>query len=248
MEKQKNVVFSTALSGYKKQDVNAFIATLNANYTAAEGEYQKQIAALKSELAELRARKDTADTHEAELTALRDEVASLKAQLAAAQTEQSSVEVEVNGEEIEALRKKAALYDHMSSQLGDMMITANHNADKLLTETRQDAEQTLSAAKTAIAGSASLLSSQLEAIYRSANTRSIGEISSAMQQTQRAINKFLEELSGRRARLEEMLKQNDADTRRAADEQIAKMLDQTQDAIAAIGAKPAAEQDGESKA
>lgn len=246
MEKQKNVVFSTALSGYKKQDVNAFIATLNANYTAAEGEYQKQIAALKSELAELRARKDTTNTHEAELIALRDEVASLKAQLSAAQTEQPSVEVD--REEIEALRKKAALYDHMSSQLGDMMITANHNADKLLTETRQDAEQTLSAAKTAIAGSASLLSSQLEAIYRSANTRSIGEISSTMQQTQRAINKFLEELSGRRARLEEMLKQNDADTRRAADEQIAKMLDQTQDAIAAIGAKPAAEQDGESKA
>lgn len=56
MEKQKNVVFSTALSGYKKQDVNAFIAALNANFSAAEEGYQKQIAALRDEMAELRAK------------------------------------------------------------------------------------------------------------------------------------------------------------------------------------------------
>ena len=46
MEKQKNVIFGTALSGYKKQDVNAFIASLNANFAAAEEKYRKEIAAL----------------------------------------------------------------------------------------------------------------------------------------------------------------------------------------------------------
>ena len=53
------------------------------------------------------------------------------------------------------------------------------------------------------------------------------------------MNKFIEELSARRTKLEDMLKQNDAETRRIADEQIAKMLDQAKDAIAAIGAKQA---------
>lgn len=174
------------------------------------------------------------------MTALRDEVASLRAQLADASAELAPVD----SEEMETLRKKAVLYDRMSSQLGNIMITANHNADQLLDETRQDAEQTLSAAKTAIAGSAALLSTQLEALYRSANTCAIGEISGVMQQTQRALNQFLETLSVRRAHLEEMLRQNDADTRRAADEQIAKMLDATQDAIAAIGAKSSAGKTG----
>lgn len=240
MEKQKNVVFSTALSGYKKQDVNAFIAALNANFSAAEEGYQKQIAALRDEMAELRAKLVQNGSREEELTALRDEVASLRAQLADASAELAPVD----SEEMETLRKKAVLYDRMSSQLGNIMITANHNADQLLDETRQDAEQTLSAAKTAIAGSAALLSTQLEALYRSANTCAIGEISGVMQQTQRALNQFLETLSVRRAHLEEMLRQNDADTRRAADEQIAKMLDATQDAIAAIGAKSSAGKTG----
>ena len=238
MEKQKNVMFGTSLNGYKKQDVNAFIATLNANFAAAEEGYRREITALKAEVATLRTAQAQSTTHEDELTALREEAAALRAQLDAVPAQVPAVE----SEEIEALRKKAALYDHMSSQLGDMMISASHNADVMLDEARSEAEQSLAAAKSTIAQSAALLSGQLETLYRSANARAIGEISSAMQQTQRAMNRFLEELSARRTRLEKMLKQNDADTRRTADEQIAKLLDQTQDAIDAIGAKSAAKE------
>lgn len=242
MEKQKNVMFGTALNGYKKQDVNAFIASLNANFTAAEESYRREITALKEELAALRDAKTESASHEAELCALREEIAALKAQLAAAPEPQQN---DADSEELKALQKKAALYDKMSSQLGDMMISANHNADIILDEARRDAEQSLAAAKSTIAQSASLLSGQLESLYRGANNRAIGEINSTMQQTQRAMNKFLEELAARRTRLEEILKQTDADTRRTADEQIAKLLDQTQDAIAAIGAKSAADEETE---
>lgn len=240
MEKQKNVMFGTSLNGYKKQDVNAFIATLNANFSAAEEGYRREIAALKEELATLRAAQEESEACDAERAALREENASLKAHLAAASAPTQST---ADSEAVEALRKKAALYDRMSSQLGDMMISANHNADLILDEARSEAEQSLTSVKSTIVQSASLLSGQLEALYRGANTRAISEINIAMQQTQRAINKFLEELAARRTRLEEMLKQNDADTRRTADEQIAKMLDQTQDAIAAIGTKPAADEE-----
>lgn len=240
MEKQKNVMFGNSLNGYKKQDVNAFIATLNANFSASEEGYRREIAALKEELATLRAAQAKGEARDAEKDALREEIAALKAQLAASPVPTQSA---TDSEEVEALRKKAALYDRMSSQLGDMMISANHNADIILDEARTEAEQSLASVKSNIAQSASLLSGQLESLYRGANTRAIGEINTAMQQTQRAMNKFLEDLSSRRARLEEMLKQNDADTRRTADEQIAKMLDQTQDAIAAIGAKSAADEE-----
>jgi len=234
MEKQKNVMFGTALNGYKKQDVNAFIASLNANFSSAEERYQRELKALKAELETLRAAGN-------EAAALREENEALKAQLAEARL---PAEPGPESEEIAELRKKAALYDRMSSQLGDMLISANHNADVILGEARSEAEQSLASVKSTIAQSATLLSGQLETLYRGANTRAIGEINTTMQQTQRAMNKFIEELSARRAKLEDMLKQNDAETRRIADEQIAKMLDQVKDAIAAIGAKQADRESG----
>ena len=239
MEKQKNVVFSTSLNGYKKQDVNGFIASMNANFAAAEENYRREIASLKAELASCREAQTAVEAKETELQALREEIAALKTEL----EERPALAPASDSEEMAELRKKAALYDKMSSQLGDMMISANHNADVILSEARTEAEQALSSAKATIAQSASLLSGQLETLYRSANTRAIGEISTNMQQTQRAINKFLEDLAARRTKLEEMLKQNDADTRRAADEQIAKMLDQIQDAIAVIGIGASADQE-----
>lgn len=127
---------------------------------------RSRLPPLRDEMAELRAKLVQNGSREEELTALRDEVASLRAQLADASAELAPVD----SEEMETLRKKAVLYDRMSSQLGNIMITANHNADQLLDETRQDAEQTLSAAKTAIAGSAALLSTQLEALLPAVQT------------------------------------------------------------------------------
>lgn len=239
MDKQKNVMFGTSLNGYKKQDVNAFIASLNANFSAAEDGYRREIAALKDELNTLRVAKEESGAREAELAALREEVAALKAELAAVPEKSSDA---VDSDEVAELRKKAALYDRMSSQLGDMMISANHNADIILGEARKEAEQSLDSAKTTIAQSAALLSGQLDTLYRGANTRAFSEINAAMQQTQRAINKLLEDLSARRARIEEMLRQTDTETRRAADEQINKMFDCTKDTIAAIGAKAVGEE------
>lgn len=239
MEKQKNIMFGTSLNGYKKQDVNQFIASMNANFSAAEENYRREITALKNELSSCKEAQANAAAKDTELEALRGEIADLRTELES----RPSNMPEEDSEEIAELRKKAALYDKMSSQLGDMMILANHNADVLLSEARTEAEQALASAKATIAQSAALLSGQLETLYRSANTRAIGEIGTAMQQTQRQMNKFLEDLAARRTKLEEMLKQNDADTRRAADEQIAKMLDQIQDAIAVIGANSPADKE-----
>ena len=105
MEKQKNVMFGNSLNGYKKQDVNAFIATLNANFSASEEGYRREIAALKEELATLRAAQAKGEARDAEKDALREEIAALKAQLAASPVPTQSA---TDSEEVEALRKKLA--------------------------------------------------------------------------------------------------------------------------------------------
>ncbi|MBR7185002.1 MAG: hypothetical protein IKD37_05265 [Clostridia bacterium] len=238
-EKKNNVAFSTALNGYKKQDVNQFIAMLNAKFSAAEEDYRREIASLKKQLEACSGTQAHDDAAEAELLALRHEVEELREKLAASTVcETAAADMEAMRKELEGLRKKALLYDQMSLQLGDMMISANHNADKIIAHARKDAEQSLANVKSNIAQSANTLSGKLDTLYRNTNTRVMSEISTAMQQTQRTMSVFLEELSSRCAQIELMLKQSDADTRRIADEQISSMLNQTQDAIAAIGAKP----------
>lgn len=231
MEKQKSVMFGNALNGYKKQDVNAFIATLNANFAASEAGYQKQIAALKDSLA----------AAEAQTAALREQCRTLEeaAEAVAAPVAAPAIDED----ELAELRKKAALYDRMSGQLGDIMLNANHSADLLLADARRDADDALAAARSTIAQNAALVAAQLESLYRTANNRTVGEINAAMQQTGRALNKFQEELAARRARIDELIRTTDAETRRAADEQIARLVESSSDAIAAIGAKPTVGED-----
>lgn len=231
MDKQKNVVFRSAPGGYNKRDVNAFIASLNDRFSAAEEEYRQQLASLRTENHQLKQNAERTAELETEVNRLREQLAALQAE----QQEASVCASVLAEEEAAELRKKAELYDRMSSQIGDVMISANHTADQLLADTRRDAELTLGAAKQTIAQSASLLSSRLEELYRTANTRAIGEITASMHQSQRAMTKFMDDLSARRAQLEEMLRQADAETRRTADEYIEKMIESAQDAVDAIG-------------
>lgn len=227
MEKQKTVMFGTSLNGYKKQDVNAFIATLNANFAASEANYQRQLVRLNEKLTDA----------EGEVEVLREQCAALAAELAA-KPEPAAAPI-IDEDELAELRKKAALYDRMSGQLGDIVLTANHSADILRDEARRDAGASLENAKSTIAQNAALTAGQLESLYRQANSRAVSEINAAMQETVRSLNKLQEALAARRAAIDDMLRRTDDDLRRAADEQIARLVEGSKEAVAAIGAKPA---------
>lgn len=237
MEKQKNVIFRSSPAGYNKRDVNAFIVSLNEKFAAAEEAYTGQISSLRTENHQLKQSAERVAALEEELAALKEELAALQAE-----HQEAALRAAELSEEEADLRKKADLYDHMSSQVGDVMISANHTADQLLADARRDAELTLGAAKQTIAQGASILSVRLDELYRGANTRAISEITASMHQTQRAMTRFLDDLSARRDQLDEMLRQGEAETRRCADEYIEKMLETAKDAVDAIGKKQGSKQ------
>ncbi len=146
--------FRTALSGFNKADVLEYLDKLNADFReenrrgAAALEEKSRLAdelsaeaeSLKASLAEAKA---AADEAAAKAAKLEEELAGAKQALSeseaviASQTElidslqhSAAERVSDGGEKAEAERK-AELYDGVSSQLGDILIAANKNAEDI---------------------------------------------------------------------------------------------------------------------
>lgn len=245
MGKQKPIVFRSAAGGYNKRDVNQFIVTMNANFAAAEEGYKKEISLLKDELKQVTETAEQGKIKETENEILRAETEALRLELEALRAENASLSAiesmptqpQISAEEIEQLRKKAELYDTMSSQFGNVLISANHEAECIVAAARQDAEQSLGAAKATITQSTSLLSTRLDELYRSASTHAADEIQSTVYAVQQLLSRVLTDLSRRRTQLDEVLKRSNEEVRATADEQIAQMVDQVKTAVSAVGTK-----------
>lgn len=243
MEKQNPVFFRSSPAGYNKRDVNQFILDMNAKYSAAEDGYKKEIAALKEASQKNAQAAEKLGETEAELAVLRSELEASRLELEELRREKEALAVQQEAaassspEEMDQLRKKAALYDTMSSQFGDVMLTASHNAEQMLSDARREAEQTLNTAKSTIGQGGIVLSARLDELYRSASVHAIDEIQSMIHSAQKALSRFLDDFSQRRAQLDESLRQQDIELRRAADEQITQMGVQGKAALESICAK-----------
>lgn len=253
MEKQNAVFFRSSPAGYNKRDVNQFILDMNAKYSASEDGYKKEIAELKENEHKNMQAVEKLSEAESEIAALRIELESVRLELNEIRRENEALAAEKaatvpnDPDELEQLRKKAALYDTMSSQFGDVMLTASHNAEKMLSDARREAEQTLDTARSTIGQGSVMLSARLDDLYRSASVHAIDEIQSAVSSAQKALNRFLDDFSQLRAQLDETLRQHDNELRRAADEEITQMRVQGKAALEMICAKktrPSLEEDG----
>lgn len=254
MEKQNSVVFRSSPAGYNKRDVNQFILSMNAKFSAAEEGYKKEISALKESCQKGAQSAEKLASAEAENEALRRELETLRLEIGElrreyeAMTATQSAMTPNDAEEVEKLRKKASLYDTMSSQFGDVMLTANYNAEQMLSDARREAEQTLEAAKSTIGQGVAMLSTRLDDLYRSASIQAIDEIQATVYSAQKALSRFLDDFARHRAQLDETLRQHDAELRRATDEQITQMEIQgkaTLESICTKKSRLALEEDGE---
>lgn len=245
MEKQNSVVFRSSAAGYNKRDVNQFILSMNAKFSAAEEGYKKEISTLKENCQKGAQALEKLGTAEAENEALRRELEAMRFELGELRREKEALST-CDTEELENVRKKAALYDTMSSQFGDVMLTASHNAEQMISDARRESEQTLEAAKSTIGQGAALLCTRLDDLYHNANLHAIDEIQATVYSAQKALSRFLDDFSRRRAQLDEVLRQQDIELRRATDEQIAQMESQGKAALKSICApknRPSSEVD-----
>ena len=233
MEKQDSVVFRSATAGYNKRDVNQFILSMNAKFSAAEEEYKREISALRENCLNSGQHAEKLSALKAENEALRRELEALRLESEELHREKEAMTI-CDTEELEKLRKKAALYDTMSSKFGDVMLTASYNAEQMISDARRESEQTLEAAKSIIGQGAALLSTRLDELYRSANIRAVDEIQATVHSAQQALSRFLDDFARHRAQLDEILRQHDAELRRTTDEQITQIEIQGKAALETI--------------
>ena len=123
--------FRESFRGYNKDDVNAYIEQVNARFSRRESDLRAQIADLQNRMPAPAA--NTADDGtKKRLEAAETENAKLKAEL-----EELKNSAAGNSEKDE----KSRLYDSMSSQVGNILIVANSNADKIRNDAEEDAKR-----------------------------------------------------------------------------------------------------------
>lgn len=133
--------FRESFRGYNKDDVNAYIEQVNLIFSKKESELKAQIVELQEKTAV-----------EAPVSADNAEIESLKQKLSDALLENQRLSAE-----IESIKKqetdeneraeKSKLYDSMSSQVGNILIVANNNADKIIKDAELYASKIMSEAE-----------------------------------------------------------------------------------------------------
>ena len=150
----KNVIFRTSMGGFNKADVTEYIDKQNAEFKKITqslnnllAERDAKIVELNGVIEELTAKLTAAEAEAAASSAASDELARLNTELDSANAnlmqkdeEIEKLKAEISGSESEKERK-AELYDDMSSQVGDILISANKSADGIIAEATAKAEE-----------------------------------------------------------------------------------------------------------
>ncbi len=143
----KMLRFRESFRGYNKDDVNAYIEQVNLRFSRKESELRAQIADLQmmidrqtSQEPMQEAQNPIVPDSSEEIRALKDVIARLEAEndTLRAQAEKTHAEAETSMNES---AEKSRLYDSMSAQVGNILIVANNNAERILEDAKADAER-----------------------------------------------------------------------------------------------------------
>ncbi len=132
------IVFRKSRKGYDKEDVHRYIEEMNIRFSAAEEQAKSRIRQLEAELEVARAAAGNPADAEV-LAALTEENATLKAELEA--LKQTAAEAP------EASSEALLSYDEASRRLGDILLKANLDADRIVAEAEEEAGRQLSGAE-----------------------------------------------------------------------------------------------------
>ncbi len=192
MNKLNAPAFRKSISGYKKDDVNNYILTLNRKYSEAEKDYKHslskanaEIEALKVQLEDerkshediVREKDDKYTSLEEEATLKDAELEGLKAELQilrdASETKRSSIADSFGG--ITEESEKAVLFDCISAKTGEIMLIACKTADDIIAKAKSEAAAIVNEANMKkeamlknISGSADVVASDISSYIKNA--------------------------------------------------------------------------------
>ena len=142
----KNVLFRTSVGGFNKADVMAYLDKQNADFNERIIQKDGLLEEKNAEIASLRAQLDGMAQTAAQ-TAPAEDTEELKTKLAEAEAALAEKDALIEKLRADAEKacseseRKAELYDDMSAQLGDILITANKNADTIIAEANAKAAE-----------------------------------------------------------------------------------------------------------
>jgi cell division septum initiation protein DivIVA len=138
------IMFRTSRKGYDKGDVHRYIEEMNIRFAATEEKTKQQIRRLEMALEEAQAQTPVVD--EAALQTLRQENEALKAELAALREQVAAVKEAPVAEDKPAVEVPLT-YDEASKRLGDILLKANLDADRIVAEAEVEANRQLTGAE-----------------------------------------------------------------------------------------------------
>ncbi len=144
------IAFRNARKGYDKEDVHRYIEEMNIRFSSMEEKLKSEIRrteqdleATRGEIAEANAKIAAMAETEKENEALKKEIEALKQQLAEAETAAEAARQAAEEETAEA----PLTYEETSRRLGDILLKANMDADRIVAEAEEEATRHLSGAE-----------------------------------------------------------------------------------------------------
>ncbi|MBR6051109.1 MAG: hypothetical protein IKP68_07900 [Clostridia bacterium] len=227
---EKNTIFKSAIGGYNKNDVNAYITAVSAEIKAKDELYRTQRARLEKELEIENKAKETlsgkldelgfelftaqsetaaANQRETELKntvmGLSERVAELEEALGKA--EQSAAELEKIGElvGIESGNESEALHDKLSERISEIMQKADSNAEQIMTGAMQRADELVENAQNQaneIISAAENEAKSLRDKYKNAAGDYYEEVAVFVNEIREHLEGFMREIGAKSAELE----------------------------------------------
>lgn len=214
MSKNKDVLFRSAVNGFNKEDVIAYIAQLNSELekssnklTSALSEVEKLNNALieeKGKTADAMAKadelKEKLDKQEAVISAQYENMDKIKEEV------QRRTEAQAPAEEVPSTyAEKAEMYDKMSAQIGDLIISAKKDADEIVEKSVNDANAMIENVKSQISENAEKVNKNITSELYSETNECYREATDYMNYLQSEINRLLNDFVGKNKQMNDRI-------------------------------------------
>ena len=143
------VMFRNSRKGYDKNDVNRYIEDMNIRFTTAENRYVSTIRMLERDVENARSIPDKTAELEARVQSLTEEIKELKAELARAENELAEAKkaAESMPSRNDAQASMEISVEQAESKLGSILVKANLDAQKMISEADAEAKEKIAAAE-----------------------------------------------------------------------------------------------------
>lgn len=195
MSENNNVLFRNSVNGYNKSDVNAYIMSINKELDDADkksSEAKKELEEIKAVFEEMKA---SISEQEAIISAQYETINKLNEEISALKEAKEDTSV-----------PETAIYDQMSSKIGNVLIDAKKSADEIIQNAKNEADEYLTRTGDAISHASEKALKNITVDMCDGVDGCYKEATAYMNALQIEVNKLLSEFSSKNKAMNERIK------------------------------------------